>query len=59
MVVPAQVFVGCCSCLGIHWLSGHCGCVPVLISCLVLSVYWPTLLVKSNGQGWVRVLLGC
>ena len=26
---------------------------------LVLSVYWPTLLVESNGQGWVRVLLGC
>ena len=27
--------------------------------CLVLSVYWPTLLVESNGQGWVRMLLGC
>ena len=26
---------------------------------LVLSVYWPTLLVESNGQGWVRMLLGC
>ena len=27
-------------------------------SCLVLSVYWPTLLVESNGHGWVRMLVG-
>ena len=26
---------------------------------LVLSVYWPTLLVESNGHGWVCMLLGC
>ena len=25
--------------------------------CLDLSVYWPTLLVESNGQGWVRMLV--
>ena len=27
-------------------------------SCLVLSVYWPTLLMESNGHGWVRMLVG-
>ena len=27
----------------------------LVLSCLVLSVYWPPLLVESNGQGWVPV----
>jgi len=25
---------------------------------VVLSVYWPTLLVESNGQSWMRMLVG-
>ena len=25
---------------------------------LLLSVYWPTLMVESNGHGWVRMLIG-
>ena len=42
----------------------ECGVQPLtqdstVLSCLVLYVYWPTLLVESNGQGWVRMLLGC
>ena len=27
------------------------------LSCLVLLVYWPSLLVESNGQGQVRLLV--
>ena len=27
--------------------------------CHMLLEYWPTLLVESTGQGWVRMLLGC
>ena len=49
------------SCLVLSCLVLSCLVLSCLVlSCLVLSclVYWPTLLVESNGQGWVRMLLG-
>ena len=46
------------SCLVLSCLVLSCLVLSCLVlSCLVLSVYWPTLPMESNCQGWVRILV--